>query len=90
MPEEDLAAAEGQLGMRHDPAAIGEAKPFLETERAAEPVDRRRDVLVEQVGGDGLHGPRLPFGRPDGMRIMALTTERGWSDFDFRQYGQWR
>ena len=31
-----------------------------------------------------------PFGRPGGMRKMASTTERGWSDFDFRQYGQWR
>jgi hypothetical protein len=89
MAEEDLAVPEYQFRVRDRPVVVCVAEPLLEPERLREPVDRGGDVLVEQVGRDGLHA-RLPGVRPGGMRIMALTTERGWSDFDFRQYGQWR
>ena len=54
----------------------------------------RHRAARQRARGDlrprALAADRLSLGRPAGMRIMALTTERGWSDFDFRQYGQWR
>ena len=73
------------------PVSSCEAEALLEAESPGEPVDRRRDVA--RRAGKGVTvctRSSFRFGRPGGMRIMAVTTERGWSDFDFRQYGQWR